>query len=182
MSQEEWVERVLFTQQQIAQRVLQLGEQISRDYQGKDLMLVCVLKGAVMFAADLMRAIQLPVSLNFMCVSSYGTATTSSGDIHITKDLDLPVEGKNVIIAEDVVDSGNTLNYLVKYLKSKNAASVDICTIFDKPSRRKVPVEVKYTGFEIPDEFVIGYGLDYAEKFRNLPYLGVLKREVYEQK
>lgn len=182
MSQEEWVERVLFTQQQIAQRVLQLGEQISRDYQGKDLMLVCVLKGAVMFAADLMRAIQLPVSLNFMCVSSYGTATTSSGDIHITKDLDLPVEGKNVIIAEDVVDSGNTLNYLVKYLKSKNAASVDICTIFDKPSRRKVPVEVKYTGFEIPDEFVIGYGLDYAEKFRNLPYLGILKREVYEQK
>lgn len=182
MNQNELVEKVLFTQQQIAQKVEQLGEQISRDYAGKDLMLVCVLKGAVVFAADLMRAISLPVSLNFMCVSSYGTATTSSGNVQITKDLDLPVEGKNVIIAEDVVDSGNTLSYLVKYLKSKNAASVDICTIFDKPSRRKVPVDVKYAGFEIPDEFVIGYGLDYAEKFRNLPYLGVLKREVYEQK
>ena len=181
MTQDKMVERVLITEEQIAQKVKELGQQISLDYEGKEIALLCVLKGAVVFATDLMRAIDCPVSLNFMCLSSYGGGTESSGKVKITKDLDFPVTGKHVLIAEDVIDSGNTLKFLLGYLKDQGALSVEICSIFDKPSRRKVEIEVKYTGFEIPDEFVIGYGLDYAEKFRNLPYLGVLKREVYEK-
>lgn len=144
-------------------------------------MIVCVLKGAFVFAADLMRAVSIPASINFMCLSSYGDGTVSTGNVKITKELDSPVTGKRVIIAEDVVDSGNTLRFLMNYLKEQGAESVEVCAIFDKPSRRKVDVDVRYVGFEVPDEFIIGYGLDYAEKFRNLPYLGVLKREVYEE-
>lgn len=181
MTQDKMVEKVLLTEEQIAQRVKELGQQITSDYEGKEIMLLCVLKGAVVFATDLMRAIELPVSLNFMCLSSYGSGTESSGNVKITKDLDFPVKGHHVLIAEDVVDSGNTLKFLLEYLKEQGAASVEICSIFDKPSRRKVEIDLKYIGYEIPDEFVIGYGLDYAEKFRNLPYLGVLKREVYEK-
>ncbi len=180
MTLDKMVEKVLFTEKQIAEKVAELGEEITKDYEGKEIMLVCVLKGAFVFASDLMRAISLPVNINFMCLSSYGNSTTSSGRIQVTKELDFPVEGKNVIIAEDVVDSGNTLKFLINYLKEQGAKSVEVCTIFDKPSRRQVEVPVKYTGFEVPDEFIIGYGLDYAEDFRNLPYLGVLKREVYE--
>ena len=180
MKMEQMVEKILLTEEQISNRVAELGAEITQDYAGKEIMLICVLKGAAVFATDLMRAIKLPISINFMCLSSYGNATESSGRVQITKDLDLPVEGCHVIIAEDVIDSGNTLCFLTEYLKDKGAESVEICSIFDKPSRRKVDVTVKYTGFEVPDEFIIGYGLDYAENFRNLPYLGVLKREVYE--
>lgn len=180
MTLDKMVEKVLLTEEQITQRVAELGEEITNDYEGKEIMLVCVLKGAFVFASDLMRAIKLPVGINFMCLSSYGNDTVSSGRVQVTKELDYPVEGKHVIIAEDVVDSGNTLNFLVGYLKEKGAKSVEVCSIFDKPSRRKVEVDVKYIGFEVPDEFIIGYGLDYAENFRNLPYLGILKREVYE--
>ncbi len=180
MTLDKMVEKVLFTEKQIAERVAMLGEEITKDYEGKEIMLVCVLKGAFVFASDLMRAISLPVNINFMCLSSYGNSTTSSGNIQITKELDFPVDGKQVIIAEDVVDSGHTLNFLINYLKEQGAESVEVCAIFDKPSRRQVEVPVKYIGFEVPDEFIIGYGLDYAEDFRNLPYLGVLKREVYE--
>ncbi|MBE7042582.1 MAG: hypoxanthine phosphoribosyltransferase [Ruminococcaceae bacterium] len=177
---DQMVEKILITEEEITRRVKELGEEISKDYAGEEVMVLCVLKGAFVFASDLIRAISLPASINFMCLSSYGSGTTSSGKVQVTKDLDCPVEGKHVIIAEDVIDSGNTLHFLVDYLKEKGATSVDVCAIFDKPSRRQVEVEVRYIGFEIPDEFVIGYGLDYAENFRNLPYLGVLKREVYE--
>lgn len=181
MNQEQMVEKILLTEEQIQTRLQELGDRITADYPGQEIMIVCVLKGAFVFAADLMRAIKLPSSINFMCLSSYGNGTESSGNVRITKELDAPVKGKHVIVAEDVVDSGNTLSFLINYLKEQGAASVEVCAAFDKPSRRKVPVCVKYTGFEIPDEFVIGYGLDYAENFRNLPYLGVLKREVYEK-
>lgn len=181
MSQQDLVEKILYTKEEIAARVEQLGAAITRDYAGQEVAIVCVLKGAALFASDLIRSIDLPLSIGFMYVSSYGSGTKSSGHVQIVKDLDISVEGKHVIIAEDVVDSGNTLSFLLDYLKGKQAAAVDVCAIFDKPSRRVVPVEVKYTGFEIPDEFVIGYGLDYGEKFRNLPYLGVLKRSVYEE-
>lgn len=174
------IERVLFTEEEIRDKVRELGERISRDYAGRDLMLLCVLKGAFVFASDLLRAITIPCGINFMAVSSYGMAT-SSGSVQITKDLDLPVDGKEIIIAEDIVDSGKTLTYIMQYLKSKNAKSVDICALFDKPDRRQVEVDVKYIGYTIPDEFVVGYGLDFAERFRNLPYLGVLKRSVYEK-
>ncbi len=180
MTLDKMVEKVLLTEDQIADRVAELGAEITSDYKEKELVMVCVLKGAFVFASDLMRAVQLPVSINFMCVSSYGNSTTSSGKIQVTKELDFPVEGKHVVIAEDVVDSGHTLKFLIQYLKEKGAKTVEVCAIFDKPSRRQVEVPVKYIGFEVPDEFIIGYGLDYAEDFRNLPYLGVLKREVYE--
>lgn len=174
------IEKILFSEEQIASKVKELGAMISRDYAGKEIMVLCILKGAFVFASDLFRSLTIPAGITFMSVSSYGCGTVSSGVIKIDQDIDLPIEGKHIIIAEDIVDSGKTLSYIVEYLKNKKAASVEICAIFDKPDRREVPVEVKYIGYQIPNEFVVGYGLDYAEQFRNLPYLGILKRSLYE--
>jgi len=178
---EEDVAQVLLTQEQIAARVAELGAQISHDYAGKDLMLICILKGANVFLADLVRQITLPVSYDFVAVSSYGADTKSSGVVRILKDLDESVESKHVLVVEDIVDTGLTLrlSYLLENLRSRRAASVKVCTLLDKPSRRRVDVPVDYYGFKVEDQFVIGYGLDYQGRYRNLPYIGVLKPEIY---
>ena len=178
---DEDVEQVLLTEEQIRVRVAELGAQISQDYAGKDLMLVCILKGANIFLADLCRQITLPLSYDFVAVSSYGADTKSSGVVRILKDLDESVESKHVLVVEDIVDTGLTLrlSYLLENLRSRRAASVKICTLLDKPSRRRVEVPVDYCGFTVEDRFVVGYGLDYAGLYRNLPYIGVLKPEVY---
>lgn len=174
--------KVLIAQQDLARRVREMGEQISADYGDKEPILVCILKGAVMFYADLCRAISIPVSLDFMAVSSYGNRTKSSGEVEIRKDLSVPIDGRHVIVVEDIVDSGFTLSYLMRVLSSRGAASVKICTLLDKPERRApgILIQADYAGFVIGNEFVVGYGLDYAEKYRNLPYIGVLKPEIYE--
>lgn len=175
------IEKILLTEEEILSKVEQLGKKITLDYQGKkDILLVGVLKGAFIFLADLMRNIQLPVQVDFMAVSSYGASTESSGVVRILKDLDQDIEGKNLIIVEDIIDSGLTLSYMCKILESRKPESLKICSLLDKPSRRKVDLEVDYLGFQIPDEFVVGYGLDYSEKYRNLPCIGVLKPEIYE--
>ena len=178
---DEDVAQVLLTEEQIRARVAELGAQISQDYAGKDLMLVCILKGANVFLADLCRQITLPLSYDFVAVSSYGADTKSSGVVRILKDLDESVESKHVLVVEDIVDTGLTLrlSYLLENLRSRRAASVKICTLLDKPSRRRVEVPVDYCGFTVEDRFVVGYGLDYAGLYRNLPYIGVLKPEVY---
>ena len=173
--------RVLISEEQLKEKVTELGAQISKDYNGKKLLLVSILKGSVVFMADLMRAITIPASIDFMSVSSYGSGVKTSGVVKILKDLDQDLNGYDVLIVEDILDSGMTLSYLVELLKSRNPASVAICSLLDKPERHKVEIELKYKGFTIPDEFVVGYGLDYAEDYRNLPYIGVLKREVYEK-
>ena len=173
------IKEILIDKEQLAERVRELGEEISADYAGKEILMIGVLRGAVIFMSDLARSISLPVSLDFMAVSSYGASTTSSGVVRILKDLDEALAGKHVLIVEDIIDSGLTLNYLVDNLKSRNPASVKLCTLLNKPSRRKAPVHVDYNGFTIPDYFVVGYGLDYAEKYRNLPFIGVLKPEAY---
>jgi len=170
---------VLVDEVRLQARIKELGRQITADYQGKDVILVGILKGALPFLADLMRAIELDVSYDLMAVSSYGASTKTSGTVRIIKDLDEEIEGKDVIIVEDIVDTGLTLNYLLENLRSRKVNSLKICTLLDKPSRRKVDIKPDYNGFEIPDVFVVGYGLDYAEKYRNLPYIGVLKEEVY---
>lgn len=174
--------KVLIAQQDLARRVREMGEQISADYGDKEPILVCILKGAVMFYADLCRAISIPVNLDFMAVSSYGNRTKSSGEVEIRKDLSGPIDGRHVIVVEDIVDSGFTLSYLMRVLSSRGAASVKICTLLDKPERRApgILIQADYAGFVIGNEFVVGYGLDYAEKYRNLPYIGVLKPEIYE--
>ena len=181
MEMGEDVEQVLLSEQEIARRVAEMGAQISLDYAGKDLMLVCILKGANIFLADLVRQITLPLSYDFVAVSSYGADTKSSGVVRILKDLDESVESKHVLVIEDIVDTGLTLrlSYLLENLRSRRAASVKICTLLDKPSRRRMDVPVDYFGFNIEDRFVVGYGLDYAGKYRNLPYIGVLKPEIY---
>jgi len=181
MSMNDDIRTVLVSEQQLKERVSQLGEQISRDYAGKDLVLVSILKGAVVFMADLMRAVTIPCSIDFMVVSSYGAGTTTSGLVKIIKDLDSDLSGKDVLIVEDILDTGVTLSNLVPMLKMRNPNSVRICTILDKPSRRRADIQADYTGFQVPDEFVVGYGLDYDEKYRNLPYVGVLKPSVYEK-
>ena len=158
----------------LKRRVRELGEEVSRDYAGRDLLLVCVLKGAVFFAADLMRNIEVPCELDFMAVASYGSATDSSGVVRILKDLDAPIEGRHVLIVEDIVDSGLTLQYLLRSLGARNPASVEVCALLTKPDRRKVDLPVRYVGFEIADCFAIGYGLDHAERYRNLPYVAAL--------
>ncbi|MDL2324864.1 hypoxanthine phosphoribosyltransferase [Ruminococcaceae bacterium OttesenSCG-928-A16] len=173
------VERILLTRQQVQKRVEELGAQITRDYQGKDLLMVSVLKGSVVFMADLMRAIHLPAEIDFMMVSSYGAASKSSGVVKIVKDIDIELKGKDLLIVEDILDSGRTLSYLKELLEGRDPASVRIVTLLDKPARRAVPLQPDYTGFEVPDEFIVGYGLDYAEHYRNLPDIGVLKKEVY---
>ena len=166
---------VLINEETLDQRISEIGAQISRDYEGQEVHLICILKGGTFFMCELAKRITIPVSIDFMSVSSYGNLTKSSGVVKIIKDLDKPLDGKNVIIVEDIIDTGRTLRYLIKVLKQRNPASLRLATMLDKPDRRVVDdVDVDYTGFEIPDEFVVGYGLDYAEKYRNLPYIGVL--------
>lgn len=175
------VERILITSEEIGARVRELGQQITNDYAGQDILMIGVLRGAVVFMSDLARAIKRPIDIDFMAISSYGLSTNSSGVVRILKDLDEVVQGRHLLIIEDIIDSGLTLNYLVENLKSRKPASVRICTLLSKPDRRKVDVQVDYNGFIIPDYFVVGYGLDYAGKYRNLPFIGVLKPEIYER-
>jgi hypoxanthine phosphoribosyltransferase len=166
---------VMLEEEVVDKRISELGAQISKDYEGKSVHLICILKGSVFFSAELAKRITVPVTIDFMSVSSYGNDTKSSGVVKIVKDLDEPLEGKDVLIIEDIIDSGRTLSYLMKTLKHRNPASLRLCTLLDKPDRRVVDdVEVDYTGFQIPDEFVVGYGLDYAQKYRNLPYIGIV--------
>ena len=176
------IKYIMLAEEEIRTKVAELSRQITEDYRDKDPVLVCILKGAVMFYADLVRNIETHISMDFMAVSSYGSGTRSSGEVEIRKDLSKPVDGRHVIVVEDIVDSGNTLSYLTRVLKSRGAASVAICTLLDKPARRAPGIDLKsdYQGFVIEDEFVVGYGLDYAERYRNLPFIGVLKPEVYE--
>ena len=166
---------VLLTEAEVDKRIQEIGDQISKDYAGKQVHLVCVLKGGSFFMCELAKRISVPVSLDFMSVSSYGSETKSSGVVRIVKDLDEPLKDKHVIVIEDIVDSGRTLSYLLDMLQSRGPADVKLCTLLDKPDRRVVDVKVDYTGFEIPDEFVVGYGLDYDQKYRNLPYIGMVK-------
>ena len=180
MSMHDDIKTVLVSEEQLKAKVAELGAQISRDYAGKNLVLVSILKGSVVFMADLMRAVSIPCNIDFMVVSSYGGSnTTTSGLVKIIKDLDGDLSGKDVLIVEDILDTGVTLSNLVPMLKMRNPNSVKICTILDKPSRRKANIQPDYEDFQVPDEFVVGYGLDYDEKYRNLPYVGVLKPEVY---
>jgi len=167
--------RVLLSAEEIRARVQELGKQISSDYRGKELVVVGILKGAFIFMADLVRELEVPATLDFMDVSSYGSSTVSSGVVRIEKDLEASIEGKHVLIVEDIIDTGLTINYIWENLRARKPASVKICALLDKPSRRKVPVEIHYLGFSIPDEFVVGYGLDYAEKYRYFPYVAVLE-------
>ena len=176
------IDHILVSEQQLRDKVAELGAAISRDYAGRDLLLVSILKGAVVFMADLMRAVTIPCSIDFMVVSSYGGAnTTTTGLVKIIKDLDQDLTGKDVLIVEDVLDTGVTLSHLVPMLQMRNPNSVKICAILSKPSRRQADIEPDYKGFDVPDEFVVGYGLDYDEKYRNLPYVGVLKPQVYNK-
>ncbi len=166
---------VMISEEEIDKRIKEIGEQISKDYAGKQVHLVCVLKGGVFFMVELAKRITTDVSMDFMSVSSYGSETKSSGVIKIVKDLDEPLRDKHVLVVEDIVDSGRTLSYLLEMLNSRGPASLKLCTLLDKPERRVIPVDVDYTGFEVPDEFVVGYGLDYDQKYRNLPFVGVVK-------
>ena len=176
------IAKVLLSEEQIQNRVREMGAQIARDYEGKNPAMVCILKGAVMFYTDLLRAIPIKLTMDFMAVSSYGKHTKSSGEVEIRKDLSTSIENRHVIIVEDIIDSGFTLTYLTRMLAARGAASIKVCTLLDKPSRRAPGITLKsdYSGFVVGDEFVVGYGLDYAEAYRNLPYIGVLKPEVYE--
>ena len=171
--------RVLLSEDEIREKVRELGGKITADFKNSNLMLVTVLKGAVVFLADLMRQIDVPAEIDFMVVSSYGSGVKSSGVVKIVKDLDVPLAGKDILIVEDILDSGLTLSYIKELLESRGPRSIRIATLLDKPSRRKVDLQADYIGFSVPDEFVIGYGLDYDEKYRNLPYIGILKPEVY---
>ena len=179
MSLHDDVEEILLDSQAITNRVAELGAQISSDFADRDPVLVSVLKGSIIFLADLMRAMQLPTSIDLMEVSSYGAGTESSGQVRIIKDLSNPIQGRHVIVVEDIIDTGLTLNYLLHYLADKRPASVSIVCLLDKPARRLAEIPIDYVGFTIPDRFVIGYGLDFDERYRNLPYVGVLKPSVY---
>ncbi len=174
MLQEATIGEILVQPDELQHRVRELGKEISRDYAGKDLLLVGVLKGAVFFLSDLMRHIEGPCEVDFMAVASYGSSTDSSGVVRILKDLDAPLEGRDVLIVEDIVDSGLTLQYLLRTLEARNPASLEVCALLTKPDRRKIDLPARYIGFEIPDKFAIGYGLDYAERYRNLPYVAAL--------
>jgi hypoxanthine phosphoribosyltransferase len=173
------IEQVLITSEQIQEKIAHLAKQITDDYRDRDLLLVGVLKGAFVFMSDLARQIELPLEFDFMAVSSYGSSTKSSGVVRILKDLDYEITGRHVLLVEDIIDSGLTISYLLRYLEARGPASLDICSLFWKKGEQAVPLEVKYPGFEIPPVFVVGYGLDYAEKYRNLPYIGVLKQSAY---
>ena len=168
---------VLLSEEEVDKKIKELGEQISKDYEGKEVHLVCVLKGGSFFMCELAKRITVPVSLDFMSVSSYGGDTKSSGVVKIVKDLDEPLAGKNVLVVEDIIDSGRTLSYLLELLKDRKPESLKLCTLLDKPERRVVDVNIDYTAFQVPDEFVVGYGLDYDQKYRNLPYIGVVEFE-----
>lgn len=181
MNMNDDIQTVLVSEEQLRAKVAELGAQISRDYAGKNLLLVSILKGAVVFMADLMRAVTIPCGIDFMVVSSYGSGTSSSGLVKIVKDLDQDLSGRDVLIVEDILDTGVTLSKLVPMLRLRNPSSVKICAILNKPSRRRADIQPDYEGFQVPDEFVVGYGLDYDEKYRNLPYVGVLKPSVYEK-
>ena len=176
------IAQVLLSEEQLQTRIRELGQQLAQDYRGKNPTMVCILKGAIMFYTDLLRAMPIPLSMDFMAVSSYGNRTKSSGEVEIRKDLSTSIEGKHVVIVEDIVDSGFTLTYLTRLLQTRGAASIKLCTLLDKPPRRAPGITLKadYSGFEVGNEFVVGYGLDYAERYRNLPYIGILKPEVYE--
>lgn len=173
------VKEVLFDEETLQLKIKELGEKITKDYKGRDLVVVCILKGAVMFVTDLVKRIDLPLKMDFMAVSSYGNATKSSGVVRILKDLNEEICGKDVLIVEDIIDTGLTLSYLIEILGKRNPKSIQLCTLLDKPDHRTVDLDIKYTGFDCPDEFVVGYGLDYAELYRNIPYIFVLKEEVY---
>ena len=175
------IAKILISEEQLKKRIREMGAEIARDYAGKTPTMVCILKGAVMFYTDLLRNIPIPLTMDFMAVSSYGNKTKSSGEVEIRKDLSTSIEGKHVVIVEDIVDSGFTLSYLTRMLESRGAKSIKLCTLLDKPSRRApgITLQADYSGFEVGNEFVVGYGLDYAELYRNLPYIGVLKPEVY---
>ena len=167
--------RVLLSEEEVDKRIRELGEQISKDYAGEEVHLICVLRGSVFFTCELAKRITIPVSIDFMSASSYGSNTISSGVIKIVKDLEDPLIGKNVIVIEDIIDTGRTLSHLLKIFQERNPKSLRLCTLLDKPDRRVADVDVDYTGFQIPDEFVVGYGLDYAQKYRNLPYIGIVE-------
>lgn len=167
--------RVLLTEEEVDRRIQEIGDQVSRDYEGKQVHLICVLKGGAFFMCELAKRITVPLSLDFMSVSSYGSETKSSGVVRIVKDLDEPLQGKDVLVVEDIVDSGRTLSYLLDMLRDRGPKSIKLCTLLDKPERRVVDVDVDYTCFQIPDEFVVGYGLDYDQRYRNLPYIGVVE-------
>ncbi len=173
------ISEVLFSEAQLKERIAELGQQLSEDFSGKNPLVICVLKGAFIFMGDLIRNMSIPLEIDFMAVSSYGAASKSSGVVKINKDLDVPVEGRDLIIVEDITDSGLTLQFLQDVLRRKKANSISVVALFDKPARRKVDIKADYVGFLLPDEFIVGYGLDYAEKYRNLPYVGILKREIY---
>jgi hypoxanthine phosphoribosyltransferase len=173
------VEEILLSGEQVQARVAELGAQLAADYDGREPVLVSVLKGSIIFLADLVRAMPIPLSIDLMEVSSYGTSTESSGQVRILKDLSTSIEGREVIVVEDIIDTGLTLNYLLRYLHERSPASIRICCLLDKPARRLAPIEIDYRGFTIADRFVIGYGLDYGERYRNLPYIGVLRPSVY---
>lgn len=173
------VAEILITEDQIRQRTRDLARQISHDYQGRDLLLICVLKGGIVFLVDLMRELTIPHSVDFMATSSYGDATESSGVVRILKDLENPIQGRHVLIVEDIIDTGHTLDYLTRILRERNPASLRVCTLLNKPDRREVHIVIDYLGFDIPNRFVVGYGLDFGELYRNLPFVGVLKPELY---
>ncbi|HIZ07574.1 MAG TPA: hypoxanthine phosphoribosyltransferase [Candidatus Eubacterium avistercoris] len=167
--------RVMYPEEAVNKKIVEMGKRISEDMNGEPVKIICILKGACFFACELAKRITVPVFIDFMSVSSYGEETTSSGTVRILKDLDSPIEGENVLIVEDIIDTGRTLNYLVNNFRSRGAKTVRLCTLLNKPDRRAVEVDVDYVGFEIPDEFVVGYGLDYAQKYRNLPYIGIVE-------
>lgn len=175
------LKEILFSEETLKDKIVDMAKKISEDYEGKDLLVVGILKGSVIFAAELIKNISIPCEIDFMAVSSYGNSTETSGVVRILKDLDQHIEGKHILIVEDIVDTGTTLNYLLKYLKARKAASIKIATLLNKPARRKVEIDVEYIGFEVGDGFIVGYGIDYAEKYRNLPCIGILKPEVYEK-
>lgn len=174
------LESVMFDEKAIAAKVSELGQQIAKDYVGKDVLVVGILKGAAVFFTDLIRQINQPINIDFIVASSYGDGTETSGKVDIKKDLEKDIAGRHVILVEDIIDSGVTMSSLMAILRERKPASVKLCALLSKPSRRQVPVTIDYCGFEVPDEFLVGYGLDYAEKYRNLPVIGVLKREIYE--
>ncbi len=175
------IESVLISEEQLKAKIAELGAQITEDYRGKDLLLVSILKGACVFLSDLMRAVDIPLAIDFMCVSSYGKGTTTQGRAKIIKDLDVDIAGKDVLIVEDILDSGVTLSHVMEILRSRKPASLKLCSLLEKPERHRVEVPLDYVGFVVPDEFVVGYGLDYAESYRNLPYVGILKESVYNK-
>ena len=175
------IDHILISEQQLKEKIAELGAQITEDYKGKDLLLVSILKGACVFLSDLMRKVDLPLAIDFMCVSSYAKGTVTQGRAKIIKDLDVDIAGKDVLIVEDILDSGVTLSHVMEILRSRKPASLRLCSLLEKPERHRVEVPLDYVGFVVPDEFVVGYGLDYAEEYRNLPYVGVLKESVYSK-